>query len=402
MNSSIISVSELLNSVQNFSSAGFSEGYSFNGEDAAKYFEELLSNSETGPIFSGILILEKSPKKTTIIDGLQRLTTISLLLCALCDTYKNTSQNNEEARKKILSRFLIDSDNQYEPKLKLKKQEHDIFKNILFDYQLNENDINSNLFQAYQAFLSKIKEYKISGTALFTIVSRIQFMTVITEKSEVSVREIYQALNKNKGQSQINLISDYVSQQSESAENIWQNITESFKSSEYLFECFIRDFLITRIDKEITDNSALYNNFKNYFHKISKYQSTEEILQNIYKYSKYYLKVLKADFEDSEIKEQITILNENDGKDTYPYLMEVLDDLENSHLNQGAFLNILMMINLFIKNRQESSFSNVNINFSNLSKELNKMLILKDYVPEMIEEDKLTINMINKLTNFEV
>lgn len=79
-----------------------------------------------------------------------------------------------------------------------------------------------------------------------------------------------------------------------------------------------------------------------------------------------------------------------------------MDDLENSHIDESAFLNILMMINLFIKNRQEVSIASVSIDFAGLSKELNKMLILKDYVSNIFNENKITINEMNNLANFRV
>lgn len=408
MNSSIISVSELLNSAKNLISAGFSAGYNFEEINAAKYFDELVMNTSSNPIFSGILILRKSGKNFTVVDGLQRLTTICLLLCALCESYKGTSENNEEAKNKILSRFLIyqieqeGQEVQNEPKLKLGKPEQEIYEKILFSKELSEDEQNNNLVQTYQMFLKKIKEHKISGTNLFKLVSKIQFMTITTDKSEVSIRELYQSLNENKGKSQINLISDFIIQEDENSGIIWQKMVASLREPKYLLESFIVDFLTTRMDEEIPNKSALYNNFKNYYYKISKFQKMETIIADMYKYSQYYLKIVNADFENAEIKEQIIMLNENEGKDIYPYLMEVLDDVENSHIETSAFINILMMINLFIKSQRESSFSNININFASLSKELNKMLVLKDYVPEMIEEDKLTINVINNLATFEV
>ena len=406
MDSSIISVSELLNSGKNFTSAGFSAGYNFDENKAGKYFDELLMSSPSHPIFSGILIIQKSGENYTIIDGLQRLTTISLLLCALCESYKGTSNKNETARDKVFSRFLINPQVQNEPKLKINPNEHKIYKKILFSKDLNEDEKNNALYKTFNTFLNKINEHKISGTELFKIISKIQFMTVITDKSEISVRDLYQALNEIKKEPQINLISDFIKQHDKFSMLIWQKLVHQFKDSNLpsknLLEAFIKDFLITRTDQDIPNEEAMYNNFKNYFHKISQYQDSKTILENMYKYSQYYLQIINSDFENPEIKEQIELLNKNGGKDTYPYLMEVLDDLENSHIDTGAFLNILMMINLFIKSRKDSSFQGINIDFSNLSRELNKMLVLKDYVPEAIEDDKLTINIINNLSSFEV
>lgn len=399
MNSSIINVSEILNDAKNLFSAGFSAGYNFDEFNAAEYFDGMIENSlSPTPIFSGILIMVRSGNDLTIVDGLQRLTTISLLLSALCEIYKDTSEKNEEARTKVFERYLV---NENEPKLKLTGEEYNIYKKILFSEKLNEYEVSSNLFKTYKSFLHKITEQKITGTQLFNVISKIQFMAIITEDSEISVRELYQALNDNKGRSQVNLISDFIENEDNSLKPVWKKLVNAFKDSGRLLESFIGDFLITRSD-DILNKNNLYNNFKNYYYKISKYQDSQTIIDNIYKYSKYYLKIINSDFENPGIKEQIKILNKNNGKDAYPYLMEVLDDVENSHINTDAFLNILIMINSFMKNRQESSISGMNIDFSRLSKELNKMLILKDYTPDFVEDPKLTINEINNLSTFGV
>lgn len=405
MNSSIISISEILNNVDKLASTGFSGGYNFDEVNAAEYFDDLIENSLiSDPIFSGILIAEKAEKsenELTIIDGLQRIITINLLLCALCENYKNISKKNEEAKNKVFNRYLVINN---EPKLKLTGEEQELYKKILFSQELTKNEKATNLVKAYKSFLDKIREHKISGTDLFKIISKIQFMLVTTDKSEVSIRELYLTINSNKEKTQINLISDFIKHKNKSAGLLWQEILESYKElgDNNIIEEFVSDFLTVQNDSKIADKNALYSNFKIYFNKILKYQNTEKIIKNLCQYARHYLKIITADFEDYDIKEQIISLNENKGQDSYPYLMEALDDLENGHINKEVFLDILMMINSFVKNRQEISISDITIDFASLSKELNKMLVLKNYIPKIIDENKLTINKINNFSTFEV
>ncbi len=90
MNSAIVNISEILSKVQSISSAGFSAGYSFDEINASEFFDEVVENASfPSPIFSGILILEKSDD---ILHNYRRVTKNhydnNLLLCALCDRYK--------------------------------------------------------------------------------------------------------------------------------------------------------------------------------------------------------------------------------------------------------------------------------------------------------------------------
>lgn len=420
MNSSITNISEILKNADSFISAGFSDGYNFDDINASEYFDELIESSTfsspPSPIFSGILIMKKNDTNYTIVDGFQRITTISLLLCALCESYKNTTQQNEEAKNKIFNRYLIGQD---KPKLKLRGLEQVIYKKILssansnsenLEDNLNEKEKEHNLVQTYQSFLARMKDKKISGTELFRVISKIEFLLVLVDDSKVSkisIREIYRALNKNKDNSQINLIYDFIKQKDTEAARDWLKITNSYRDLglQDLLDSFIRDFLTIQFNGKIPNKNALYNKFKSYFAKISQYQDTKKIIGNMCKFAQYYLRIVNAYFENEEIKAQIITLNQNNGKDAYPYLMEVLDDLENGHLNSGMLLDILIMINSFIANRQENP-NNPTIDFANLSKELNKMLALKDYAPSIIDEhtgeNKITINEMNNLSTFEV
>jgi len=402
MDSSVTSISELLTNAENLVSAGFSAGYNFDETDACQYFDELIENSEMqGPIFSGILILEKTEKNFTIVDGLQRITTISLLLCALCEIYKGTSKNNEEAKNKIRRTFLV---NKVEPKLKLNLNEQELYKKIIFCRPLSEEEKSNNLYKTYHEFLKKIKERKITGTQLFKIILRIKFMTVITDKSDIPARDLYQAINVSKDKSQINLISDFIVQKNAKTSSLWKKTVASyndFKNKE-LLKNFIRDFLIIQNDGKLSDKNSLYNNFKSYFIKISAYQDSATIIENLCKHAQYYLKIIKSDFENKEIKNHINFLNKNKGQDAYPYLMEVLDDLENGHIDLEIFSNILMMINSLVVQRRQAPIAGGTVDFATLSKEINKMLILKDYSPKITDENKLTIREINQISTFGV
>ena len=397
MNSSIISISDILNNAEGFLSAGFSEGYNFDDINAAEYFDEVLESSVyPSPIFSGILIMKKQDDKFVIIDGLQRVTTICLLLAALCENYKGTSEKNTETCDKIFNRYLIGNK---VPKLRLVGNEKFIYKKLLFSERLTEKEEKSNLVLSYRSFLYKIRERKILGTELFRIISKIQFMVVLLDSLEISTRELYQVIN-SKDKSQINLISDFISQRGdEEVIKIWDETIEFAKDSNRyeIFEDFMRDFLVIQNEGKTPNRNALYNNFKSYYSKMSKYIPPIGVIGNIVKYSRYYFKIYDANFEDEEIRNQILTLNESDSRDAYPYLMGVLDDLENGHIERDIFIELLNALNTFIRVHQENPNSTQKIDFTTLSTELNKMLILNTPAPSSTEDSKLTINEMNNL-----
>lgn len=407
MNSSIISILEILNAAVTLSSVGFSAGYTFNAKDAQDYFTELIEMANyRAPIFSGIIIIEKSNRKGsfTVIDGLQRVTSLSLILSALCASAKNTTKKNEDARYKIFTRYLT---NDTDVKLQLIGAEQEIYRKIVFSLPLSEQEMRSNIYKAYQTFLECILEQKISTTNLFKIISKIQFMTVFTENSKFSAREFYQSLNSSKNDlSQINLISSFISQNCENSYPLWIDAMNLYKNQGLIdvFKSFVKDFLTVQNNGSIPCEKSLYNSFKNFYYRLAQYQPGDVIVQNIYKYARFYLQILRSDFEDFEVQKQFIMINENGGQDAYSYLMEVLDDVENGHIQYEVFLDILNMVNAFITNRKETGDDT--ISFANLSNELNRMIAMKNYPSNdessFEDENKITINDINQLSAFEV
>lgn len=400
MNSSIMNITDILEMAEELESTGFSDGYNFDEVNAADYLIELIENSQgSDSIFSGILIMEKDCDELsdyTIMDGLQRITTICLLLIALCANYKNTSKLNSKTCNEIFERYLVSKNLS---KLSLAGSDAEIYKKILFSMELSEWEKNQNIALAYNGFLEQIKASNISGNDLFKIISNMRFMSIIVEKSEIPPRELYQTLNK-KEDSQMNLISDFITQRaSDNVIFMWQKIFNSFKQTDLTcsFEDFIRDFLTVQNGGKIPKKNALYNNFKSYFSKMLKYKDSVKISKYVLEYCGYYLKIHNADFDDVEVKTKIVELNENNGKDAYPYLMEVLDDYENWHIDKTMFLDILDMVNNFVKNRLENPESEKVVDFATLSAELNKTL-LEDYNSDSIaEESKITINELSSL-----
>lgn len=408
MNSSVIKILEILSAAKSLNSVGFSAGYNFSEEKAEEFFEELVDNiGSQAPIFSGIMIIEEADHEGNfiVVDGLQRLTTFGLLLGALCEGYKGISAKNEIARRKVFTRYLTSGD---EVKLRLAGSERAIYEKIILSQLLAPHEEQTNLSKTFQFFLSKIKDRKISATDLFKLVSRIQFMVVFTDKSNISARELYQSLNGNKDDfSQINLITSFIAQNASSSTETWQNIIDNYEEHNLMnfFKYYIRDFLTVQNNGKVPDEKQMYKSFKGYFNKMSKYQDSKDIIDNLEKYSKFYLKILQADFEDLEIQNQIIMINENNGRDSYPYLMEVLDDLESSNIDRGIFLDILTMINAFVTSRYENGTENdpsMAMNFASLSCEINKMLAVKEYESESEDSGNLTINKINQLSTFEV
>ena len=60
-------------------------------------------------------------------------------------------------------------------------------------------------------------------------------------------------------------------------------------------------------------------------------------------------------------------------QETYPYLLEVLDDVENGRLTDETFVQLLNTVIAFIKEQRNGNFTST-ISFANLSHEINQRI----------------------------
>ena len=157
-------------------------------------------------------------------------------------------------------------------------------------------------------------------------------------------------------------------------------------SGENLLEKFFVDYLTIQNSGRITKPENLMKDFLDFYQKVTKFQEKENVLKNIYRYSVYYIQICNGRISDEKIKEKIDIINSHNAKDAYPFLMEVFEDYDFAHINKNMLLDILNTVIGFIEERNSKNPSQMAVSFAGLSDEINKMMILKDYMPRFIAE----------------
>ena len=181
----------------------------------------------------------------------------------------------------------------------------------------------------------------------------------------------------------------------------WVELENNLSGDLYRPVNFIRDYLTIQNGGKITEFENLAKDFIIFYAKITKYQSKNVIIKNLCRYSLYYKKIASGCISDPDIKEKIDIINSCGAKDAYPFLMEVFEDYDFAHINKHMLLDILDTVISFIEERNSVSPSQIALSFAGLSKEINKMMVLKDYMPKFVTENPeiSDLTTINSLSN---
>ena len=145
---------------KNFIIPIYQRNYDWKKENCKQLFddlENLMSKKLNIHFFGSIVCKPEDMEKIIIIDGQQRITTISLLLLAIYNNIKNRNiEVNASLDEKILNEYLINKYSPKDEKIKLKpiKKDREAFK-LLFDNKADDFINESNLTQNYE-YLYKI------------------------------------------------------------------------------------------------------------------------------------------------------------------------------------------------------------------------------------------------------
>lgn len=128
--------------------------YAWNTEQAYELFDDIFttfnsgSGNETYFIGSIVLIKEEGKPRSEVIDGQQRLTTLTILLSVLRDKL------SDSYRKGLLTKYILEEGNELEdlpsfPRLTIRERERSFFKYYIQDGKLDELlSIKSEMFNS--------------------------------------------------------------------------------------------------------------------------------------------------------------------------------------------------------------------------------------------------------------
>lgn len=335
-------------------------------------FLDLIADDEqfTRSIDLGIIYVhQRSIDQYTIVDGLSRIVSLSLLLHAICECYKKTSSQNDKAIKTIRSKYLFSKGSKY--KLHLNLEDMDLYYKIISGERLSGQEKAKPMFVLLHNFWLQIKEEKLQASNIFKMLQKIN--VVLVETDSVSKRDLYYNLNKkNRKINQIALIEHFLNENG--VLNIWDDIKSSYFVEKNDVVLFLKDFLITKFNYKKFTSERLYECFINYFETMMQYMSEDTILSSIKRSAMLYYNMLYVNFKNDDIRRIFINIKRHNGIDTYPYILNVYEDFYTGSITESIFIELLSTIDEYLKNRQNSG---KNIDFNELVQYLNAIISFK-------------------------
>lgn len=340
------------------------------------------------------------PQQLLLIDGQQRLTTISILLCAIKDYVQKFNLETKLINlAKIKNQFLYNSDEIDEDryKLLLNVQDKETYIKLIDNTIFTVNKPTTNIIKCYEFFYERIEDFiKQHGQIdeIYAGIFKLSLVSISLDKDSDNPQMIFESMNSTgKDLSQTDLLRNYLlmdltpEKQTRLYKTYWKPMEELFGEDIYKndvnkFDYFIRDFLTLKSDTGyICKINNVYENFKRYY--LDNNCEKFAVLKDLFTYAKYYACIDLLQENDDELKLYWQEFKKLDSHVVYPFLLKLCDDYSRQILIKEDFKKILQVVISYLWRRAicEIPTNSLSKTFATLYQAVDK----EDYVNSIIK-----------------
>ncbi|MGL2808179.1 GmrSD restriction endonuclease domain-containing protein [Helicobacter pylori] len=380
--------------------------YSWKKEQCEQLWDDIIkiggNDKANGHFIGSILyVLDGNTPSSPllIIDGQQRLTTITLLLIALRNHLnKEVEILGKFSRKKIES-YLINSNKDGDKKFRLILSESDK-DTLLFLIDKNKREPSEpsvKIVENFKLFEEWINKNTDKLETIFKGLEKLMIVWIALEKGKDDPQLIFESMNsKGIELTQTDLIRNYiimeteVEKQEDFYNQYWRAMEEDFKQNETLFNRFVRHYLTIKAGK-IPKEKRVYEAFKGYQQKEGI--EIEDLLKDLQKYCGYFCQIaFKKEVHKEDLNEALSFLVDLEMDVVYPLLLELYGDYKDGVLSEQDFISIITLTESYLCRRAVCGFGSNSLNkiFPFFTKKIDKDQYLESIEAHFLSLEKTT------------
>lgn len=323
-----------------------------------------------------------------VIDGQQRLTTITLLIAALADALENQPEDGREpidgfSPRKLRNYYLVNPEEEGERHYKLLLSQTDRETLIaLVDRRELPTEASlrvSENIALFRNWIASASDLKIACQG----VAKLLVIDTSLTRGEDNPQLIFESMNSTgKELSQADLVRNFVlmglepTMQTQLYKDYWRPFELAFGQQAYgeEFDAFMRHYLTLKTG-EIPRQDQVYEAFKTYARsKAIAEAGTEALLKDIRSFAGYYCAMALGKEKRPRLREAFHDLRELKVEVAYPFLLEVYDDCAQGRISDDELLEIVRFIEAYVFRRAICAIptNSLNKTFATFGKALKK------------------------------
>lgn len=328
----------------------YQRNYDWKMENCKQLFDDLVKiiRGHRKSHFFGSLVSVYNPdghnEEFLVIDGQQRLTTVSLLFLAMYNLMDKgiIVPQTVNLKQRLYEEYLVDKWQPEDTRIKLKPVKNDqrAFGKLFSDP--SEHIRESNLTVNYDYFYNRIQKQEITIDELYDAICCLEIINIRLDMED-NPQLIFESLNSTGlDLSEGDKIRNFIlmglpsKEQDEYYDKYWNRIEVCTK---YDVSAFIRDYLSVK-QQAIPQQSKIYINFKDYV-ELGNIQ-TEPLLMEMLAYAKRYQILLDGKTGNAALNACIFRLNRLETTVTRPFFLEVLRLYDESKLSMEQVTEIFL------------------------------------------------------------
>ncbi len=356
--------------------------YSWEKEQCKELWDDIIKiggNDKMDGHFIGSILyvldgITHSNNALLIIDGQQRLTTITLLLTAL-----RNHLSDEVKRKEIENHYLINSDKDGDKKFRLilSESDKDTLLSLIDKDRRKPSEPSSKIVENFKLFEEWVSNTNKLET-IFKGLEKLMIVEIALEKRKDDPQLIFESMNsKGMELTQTDLIGNYIIMETEIEKRegfynkYWRAMEEDFKQNKKLLDRFVRHYLTIKT-REIPNINKVYAALKDYRQKEGI--GIEDLLKDLQKYCGYFCRIVFKKETDKDLNKALGFLVDLEMDVIYPLLLELYSDYNDGVLSKADFIPIIALIESYICRRAVCGLGTNSLNkvFPSFTKHIQK------------------------------
>ncbi len=367
--------------------------YSWEKEQCEQLWDDIIkiggNDKMNGHFIGSILyvrdgITHSSP--LLIIDGQQRLTTITLLLIALRNHSSDEVKILKKFSRKETESYLINSNRDGDKKFRLilSESDKDTLLFLIDENKRKPSEPSVKIVENFKLFEKWISENTDKLETICKGLEKLMIVWIALEKGKDDPQLIFESMNsKGIELTQTDLIRNYIVMETETEEKqknfynrYWRAMEKNFTQNETLFNRFVRHYLTIKTGK-IPDEKRVYEAFKDYQQKEGI--EIENLLKDLQKYCGYFCQIAFKKEADKDLNKALSFLVDLERDVVYPLLLELYSDYSDGVLSKQDFIPIIALTESYICRKAVCGLGTNSLNkiFPSFAKKIDRKQYLK-------------------------